>query len=72
MKSKIITGILFFVIIVNVYLLQADLITLNANGGAQFLSIQDVGLRVKEKGYIFFVTFVFLVVTFLFAQESWT
>ncbi len=41
MKSKIITSILFLFIIANFYLLQADLINVNANGGAQFLTIQD-------------------------------
>ena len=49
MKSKIITSILFFVIIANVYLLQADLITVNANGGAQFLSIQEA-INVASNG----------------------
>ncbi len=49
MKSKIITGILFLVIIANVYLLQADLITVNANGGAQFLSIQEA-INVASNG----------------------
>jgi len=49
MKSKIITCILFLVIIANVYLLQADLITVNANGGAQFLSIQEA-INVASNG----------------------
>jgi len=49
MKSKIITGILFLFIIANFYLLQADLINVNANGGAQFLSIQEA-INVASNG----------------------
>ncbi|MDP8314635.1 MAG: FG-GAP-like repeat-containing protein [Candidatus Celaenobacter antarcticus] len=49
MKSKIITSILFLFIIANFYLLQADLINVNANGGAQFLSIQEA-INVASNG----------------------
>jgi len=41
MKSKIIAGIILLVIFGSVCILNADLITVDANGGAQFFTIQE-------------------------------